>query len=146
MSFLIIILFGNIVAVKSIFGMKCGNAMWFSPVNCQCLFQGGGGTGGGGRFQTPHSELLKKLCQVYKCAIDTNTGLKIVFEFILEGLIFSWRDGAKPPCYFPSVWLAGETGSGCIAGLDSACTWPQPPHKNSGNKPWLSSVLLQPFM
>ena len=29
-----IFLFGNIVTVKSISGIKGGNAMWFSPVNC----------------------------------------------------------------------------------------------------------------
>ena len=29
-----IFLFGNIVTVKSIYGIKGGNAMWFNPVNC----------------------------------------------------------------------------------------------------------------
>ena len=34
LSSVLLFFFWNIVAIKSIFGIKCGNAMWFSPVNC----------------------------------------------------------------------------------------------------------------
>ena len=36
----------------------------------------------------PLPQIWTKICQLYKCAINVNTGLNIVLEFNLEGLIF----------------------------------------------------------
>ena len=55
------------------------------------FIQGGAGVtkgywGGGGR--TDPLQIWTKICQLYKCVINVNTGWNIVLEFTLKGLIF----------------------------------------------------------
>ena len=53
--------------------------------------------------------------QLYQCAINMNTGLNLILEFTLKGLIFDNFPAAKelnPLAYFLPVWWQAKGAAG----------------------------------